>query len=142
MGRRLDELSEEFPTHFCFTGAVVASGITDWIFDIATTDVPVAMESTFGGYYWDNYDLWRQSSPLSYVKNIKTPMLILQGQVDQRVPRSQALQFYHALRDQNIPTRLAIYLGEGHSFENSFAIIDSMNETLDWFKKYEKKGTR
>ncbi len=122
-----------------FKAASVSAGIVDWVSDAATADYSLSTEPNFGGHYWDNYELWRKSSPLSYVSNIKTPTLILQGQVDKRVPRTQAQQFYQALQERKIPTRLALYFGEGHGFANSFAILDALNETLDWFKIHGKQ---
>jgi len=59
-----------------FKAAVVEAGIIEWISDNSTTDVATAMEGCFGGPYWDDYDLYRKASPLSYIENMSTPTLI------------------------------------------------------------------
>jgi dipeptidyl aminopeptidase/acylaminoacyl peptidase len=122
-----------------FKAAVVESGITDWISDIATTDAPVTMEGYFGGAYWDDYELWRKTSPIRYVANIKTPTLILQGGSDDRVPTGQSMQLYNALEARNIPTRLVYYDGQGHGLDSPIATRDAMNEMLTWMKTYGGK---
>lgn len=119
-----------------FRASVVDAGTTDWISDMGTSDNPALIEYVFGGYYWDNYELWRNSSPLSYVANVKTPTLFIHGENDHRVRQTQAQQFYYALKEQKIPTRLVSYKGLGHTLSNPTALIDAMNETMDWFKKY------
>lgn len=119
-----------------FRASVVDAGTTDWISDIGTSDNPALIEYVFGGYYWDNYELWRNSSPLSYVANVKTPTLFIHGENDHRVRQTQAQQFYYALQERKIPTRLVNYKGLGHTLSNPIALIDAMNETMDWFKKY------
>lgn len=119
-----------------FKAAVVSAGIVDWISDIANTDYPTPMETILGGYYWDDYELWRNTSPLSHIDKVKTPVLILQGQADARVEVSQAQQLYHALKWRNIPNRLVSYQREGHGFSGADAIEDVMNEIVEWLGKY------
>lgn len=121
-----------------FKAISISAGIVNWITDVATTDYSTSTESMLGGHYWDNYGLWEKVSPLSYVKHVQTPTLILQGYRDARVPHIQALQFYKALRARKIPTRFVSYLDEEHAYGNSFTIIDAMNEIMDWFKKYSQ----
>lgn len=119
-----------------FKAAVVSAGVVDWISDIGTTDYPTLMEAILGEYYWDNYELWRNSSPLSYINNVKTPVLILQGANDTRVAISQAQQLHKALKWRKIPNRLVSYQREQHGFSSTEVIKDAMSEIMDWFKKY------
>lgn len=119
-----------------FKAASISSGIVDWISHIATTDAPVAMESYFGGVYWDDYKLWRKTDPLSYINNIHTPTLIFHGLQDRRVSPRQAEQIHQALRKKGIPTRLVFYRNEGHDCDGFLAIIDELKELIAWFGKY------
>ncbi|MBI2774398.1 S9 family peptidase, partial [Candidatus Dependentiae bacterium] len=120
-----------------FKAAVVKAGISDWISDIALTDAPQFMESLFGSFYWDNYALYRDSSPLNYVNDIKTPTLILHGLYDERVSFSQAQQLYQALKAKKVPTQLFLYLEQEHGISSPSAVIDSLKEQLKWFEKYK-----
>ena len=119
-----------------FKAASIEAGIVDWISHIATTDGPDAMEAYFGGAYWEDYKLWRESSPLSYVAHIETPALILHGASDIRVPGTQAMQLYSALKEKGTPTRFIYYRGQGHGINDPVAALDAMKEKLKWFKAY------
>ncbi len=120
-----------------FKSAIIDAGVVDWISDNGTTDTPATIEGYFGGAYWENYDLWRETSPIRYVANIKTPTLILQGASDTRVSTTQSMQLYSALKARRIPTRLVFYTGQGHGIESPIGIRDAMNEMLKWMKTYE-----
>jgi dipeptidyl aminopeptidase/acylaminoacyl peptidase len=119
-----------------FKAASIEAGIEDWISHIATTDGPTAMEAYFGGAYWEDYKLWRESSPLNYVNNIETPALILHGKNDMRVPATQAMQLYSALNERGVPTRFIYYKGQGHGINDPLVALDAMKEKLKWFKAY------
>jgi fermentation-respiration switch protein FrsA (DUF1100 family)/Tol biopolymer transport system component len=123
-----------------FKAAIVDAGITDWISDIALTDVSPPWEALLGGAYWDDVELWRKASPIRYVANITTPTLILQGENDKRVPTGQSMQLYSALKSRKIPTRLVYYKGEGHGLDSPVALRDAMNEMLTWMKIYGGKN--
>jgi dipeptidyl aminopeptidase/acylaminoacyl peptidase len=122
-----------------FKAAIVDAGITDWISDIALTDVPPPWEALLGGAYWDDVELWKKASPIRYVANITTPTLILQGENDERVPTNQSMQLYSALKSRKVPTRLVYYKGEGHGLDSPVALRDAMNEMLTWIKTYGRK---
>ncbi len=94
------------------------------------------MEAYFGGAYWEDYKLWRESSPLNYVNNIETPALILHGKNDMRVPATQAMQLYSALNERGVPTRFIYYKGQGHGINDPLVALDAMKEKLKWFKAY------
>ncbi len=122
-----------------FKAAIIEAGIVDWISDNATTDAPPPMEALFGGPYWEDYELWRKTSPIRYVSNMKTPTLIIQGLDDDRVSMTQSMQIYNALKARKIPTRLIYYTGQGHGIGSLVAIRDAMNEMLKWMKAYRGK---
>ena len=122
-----------------FKAAIVVAGPVDWISDSAISDIPTSMEVLLGGAYWENYELWRETSPIRYVSDIETPTLIIQGKEDKRVPTIHSMQLYNALKARSIPTRLVYYLGQKHGFNSSVALRDAMNETLTWMKTYGAK---
>jgi dipeptidyl aminopeptidase/acylaminoacyl peptidase len=123
-----------------FKAAIVDAGMADWISDIATTDAPTPMEALFGGAYWENYELWRKTCPIRYVNSVETPTLIIQGIGDKRVPITQSMQLYSALKARRTPTRLIYYLEQKHSFDSPIAIRDAMKEMLAWMKVYGGKN--
>ena len=83
-------------------------------------------------FTWKN----QKFSPLNYVKNVKTPILLLHGKEDPYVPLGQYIQFYRALKDLSKETELLIFPREGHGFSEKEHIRRNMLETLKWFEKH------
>ncbi|GBD94562.1 prolyl oligopeptidase family protein [bacterium BMS3Abin05] len=92
-------------------------------------------EWEFGGQPW-NSDLYQKWSPSNFVKNFKTPALVITGQKDYRVPYTQSLQFFTALQKMNVPSRLIIFKNDGHwpNYVKSMPLY--YNAHLNWFHKY------
>jgi dipeptidyl aminopeptidase/acylaminoacyl peptidase len=69
------------------------------------------------GPYWDDAAMrtqYRRWSPHLYVRNFRTPMLVLHGELDYRVPYTEGLQLFTALQRRNVPSRLVVFPDEGH----------------------------
>jgi len=81
-------------------------------------------------------DLYRDRSPLAHVSKIKAPLLLLQGENDPRVPRSEADQMIRALRDGKKTFEEHIYPGEGHGFRTRENMIDSLRRATEWFDRH------
>lgn len=87
---------------------------------------------------WDATDLYWDRSPMKYVKNVKTPTMILHGQVDTRVPLAQAQEFYMALKEMNVPVEFVVYPREGHGFNEPRHLVDRVRRYVKFFAKYLK----
>ncbi|HMG33836.1 MAG TPA: S9 family peptidase [Blastocatellia bacterium] len=86
------------------------------------------------GRPWDS-DLYHKLSPSSYVKNFKTPVLVINGERDYRVPYTQGLQFFTALQKVGVPSRLIIYSNAGH-WPSWYEMALYYTAHLEWFQKY------
>ena len=67
-----------------------------------------------GGPPWKNPELYAQWSPHNYVKNFKTPSLIITGELDYRVPYTQSLAYFTDLQLLGIDSRLIVFPNDGH----------------------------
>jgi len=85
---------------------------------------------------WDNSDLYWDRSPMKYVKNVKTPTMILHGQADTRVPLAQAQEFYRALVERNVPVEFVVYPRENHGFTEPRHNLDRIRRYVTFFAKY------
>ncbi|MCP4896114.1 MAG: S9 family peptidase, partial [bacterium] len=81
-----------------FKAAFVRAGISDVATEHALTDEPSYLIGYYGATPYDEPDLYREASPLTWVDRVKTPLLIIHGERDARVPLEQGLRFYDALR--------------------------------------------
>ena len=91
-------------------------------------------EWDLGGQPW-NSDLYEKWSPSNYVKNFKTPCLVISGELDYRVPYTQSLQMFTALQKMNVPSRLIIYPNAGH-WPSWYEMALYYTAHLEWFEKY------
>jgi dipeptidyl aminopeptidase/acylaminoacyl peptidase len=85
---------------------------------------------------WDATELYWDRSPMKYVNNVKTPTMIMHGQVDTRVPIAQAQEFYRALKDRNVPVEFVVYPRENHGFTEPRHQMDRVQRYVRFFGKY------
>jgi dipeptidyl aminopeptidase/acylaminoacyl peptidase len=85
---------------------------------------------------WDARDLYWDRSPMKYVNNVKTPTMIMHGQVDTRVPIAQAQEFYRALKERNVPVEFVVYPRENHGFTEPRHQMDRVRRYVRFFGKY------
>jgi dipeptidyl aminopeptidase/acylaminoacyl peptidase len=88
-----------------------------------------------GGAPWESEDYTRWS-PHLYAENLTTPTLVVTGMLDFRVPYTQSLEFFSALRKQGVPSRLLVFENDGHwpSWVRSMPVY--YNAHLEWFHEY------
>ncbi|HJQ25315.1 MAG TPA: S9 family peptidase [Blastocatellia bacterium] len=86
------------------------------------------------GQPW-NSELYEKWSPSNYVKNFKTPCLVISGERDYRVPYTQSLEMFTALQKMNVPSRLIIYANAGH-WPSWYEMTLYYTAHLEWFQKY------
>ena len=86
------------------------------------------------GQPW-NSTLYEKWSPSNFVKNFKTPCLVITGERDYRVPYTQGLQMFTALQKMNVPSRLIVYSNAGH-WPSWYEMALYYTAHLEWFQKY------
>jgi dipeptidyl aminopeptidase/acylaminoacyl peptidase len=85
---------------------------------------------------WEATDLYWDRSPMKYVRNVKTPTMIMHGQVDTRVPIAQAQEFYMALKEMKVPVEFVVYPRENHGFTEPRHQMDRVRRYVWFFSKY------
>lgn len=90
----------------------------------------------FGASVYDDPAVYAKSSPITFIKGVRTPVLVLVGERDAECPAPQSFEFWHALRTLNVPTELVVYAGEGHLFMDPKNREDMQERTIAWFEKY------
>jgi dipeptidyl aminopeptidase/acylaminoacyl peptidase len=86
------------------------------------------------GQPW-NSSQYEKFAPSNFVKNFKTPALVISGERDFRIPYTQSLQFFTALQKMNVPSKLLIYSEAGH-WPNWYEMALYYTAHLEWFHKY------
>ena len=92
----------------------------------------------FGASVYDDPAAYEKSSPITFIKRVKTPTLVIVGERDAECPAPQSYEFWHALRTLGVSTELVVYPGEGHMFVDFKNRVDMQDRTLAWFETYLK----
>jgi dipeptidyl aminopeptidase/acylaminoacyl peptidase len=96
-------------------------------------------EWEFKGTPWTNKALYERLSPHNYVANFKTPILIIHGELDYRVPIGEGLQLYTAVQRRGVDSKLLIFPDEGHWVLKPLNSRLWHQTVLGWLDKYLKK---
>jgi len=116
-----------------FRAAVAGAGIANWQSYYGQNLIDRWMIPFFGASVYDDPAVYEKSSPIRFIKAVKTPTLVLVGERDAECPAPQSYEFWHALRTLGVPTELVVYAGEGHMFVNPKNRVDAQDRTLGWF---------
>jgi dipeptidyl aminopeptidase/acylaminoacyl peptidase len=119
-----------------FRAVVAGAGISNWQSYYGENLIDQWMIPFFGKSVYDDPAVYAKSSAINFVKQIKTPMLIVVGDRDAECPAPQSFELWHALRAQGVPTSLVVYPNEGHHFDNPAHQRDVLQRALGWFEKY------
>jgi dipeptidyl aminopeptidase/acylaminoacyl peptidase len=119
-----------------FKAAVAGAGIANWQSYYGQNKIDTWMLPFFGASVYDKPEAYSRSSPITYIKKVKTPTLVLHGDRDSEVPTPQGYEFWHALKALNVPTELVIYPDEGHAISKPADQRDIEERLVAWFDRY------
>ncbi|MBS1855636.1 MAG: S9 family peptidase [Acidobacteria bacterium] len=118
-----------------FKAAISGAGMADLATEFGTEARPEGDEWYYGTPY-ENLAGFLKSSPIVFIKNAKTPTLILQGEADTTDPLSQSQMLYRGLKRYNVPVQFVVYPREPHGLRERKHIADRYQRSLDWIARY------
>jgi dipeptidyl aminopeptidase/acylaminoacyl peptidase len=118
-----------------FKAAVAGAGISDWQSYYGENSIDQWMIPYFGASVYDDPAVYAKSSAINFIKQVHTPTLVLVGDRDGECPAPQSYEFWHALRDQHVPTELVVYPNEGHGFSDPAHRRDVVERAVEWFAR-------
>jgi dipeptidyl aminopeptidase/acylaminoacyl peptidase len=121
-----------------FKAVVAGAGIANWQSYYGQNRIDRWMLPFFGASVYDDPAVYAKSSPITFIKNVKTPTLVLHGDRDSEVPTPQGYEFWHALKTLGVPTELVIYENEGHAISAPGHLADIQKRSVEWFDRYLK----
>jgi dipeptidyl aminopeptidase/acylaminoacyl peptidase len=119
-----------------FKAVSVGAGISDWMTYYANTDITPFAPQYLHATPWDDPEIYKKTSPISYLKTAKTPTLIQHGGSDKRVPIANGFELRQALEDKGVPVKMVIYDGFGHPINKPKQQRAVMEENENWFDHY------
>jgi dipeptidyl aminopeptidase/acylaminoacyl peptidase len=118
-----------------FHAAVSGAGIANWQSYYGENLIDQWMIPYFGKSVYDDPAVYAHSSPITYIKYVETPTLVVVGDADEECPAPQSYEFWHALKTKGVKTQLVIYPGEGHRFHKVDDQRDVLRRTIAWFRE-------
>jgi dipeptidyl aminopeptidase/acylaminoacyl peptidase len=115
-----------------FKAVSPGAGLTNLYSMYSTTDIPRYL-AWFFGTPWDFEEMYERLSPIRHVKNVKSPVLIMHGAIDARVPPEQSVEFYQALRDLGKDVTFVRFPRERHGIREPRHQIDRLRRYLFFF---------
>jgi dipeptidyl aminopeptidase/acylaminoacyl peptidase len=119
-----------------FRAAVSGAGLSNWQSYYGQNDIDEWMPPYFGATVYDDPAIYARSAPITFIKNVKTPTLVLVGEHDGECPSPQSREFWYALKTLGVETQLVIYPGEGHVFLKPEHRRDVMERVTKWFDEH------
>ena len=120
---------------------VCHAGCYDWV-SMMATDGYMFFAKELGAFHWDNPARVMKQSPHHYARRYKTPTLVIHGELDYRVPATQALQYYNTLRARGIAARLLYFPDENHWILKPQNSRLWYHEFFAWIKRYAPGGPK
>jgi acylaminoacyl-peptidase len=116
-----------------FRAAASGAGLSDFSAAFGADD---ELEDWLGqwGTPWDSTARYRAQSPMSFIRNVRTPTLFFHGENDWRCPTAESERMYLALRLLGVDSKLAIFKGENHDFDHAASSYpERLRIVMDWF---------
>lgn len=119
-----------------FKAISVGAGISNWVTYYVSTDIHPFTRQYLKATPWQNMEIYRKTSPMTTIRNAKTPTLIQHGELDKRVPIANAYELLQGLQDVGVPAKLVVYKGFGHGITKPKERLAAMWHNWEWFGKY------
>jgi dipeptidyl aminopeptidase/acylaminoacyl peptidase len=119
-----------------FKAVSVGAGISDWVTYYVNTDITPFAPQYLHATPWDDPEIYKKTSPITYIAKAKTPTLIQHGENDRRVPIPNGYELRQALEDRGVPVKMVVYKGFGHGITKPKQQRAVMEENEKWFAKY------
>ena len=127
-------LTARFPERF--RAAVTSRSISNWESWYGSSDAQGLTEFEFGGTPWEQRELYRKLSPISYVEQVTSPTLIIHSEEDWRTPITDGEQWYMALKKRQIPVEFVRYPRSSHGLSRTgepWLLVDRLERKRSWF---------
>jgi dipeptidyl aminopeptidase/acylaminoacyl peptidase len=119
-----------------FRAAVAGAGVSNWQSYYGQNGIDQWLIPYFGASVYDDPAVYARCSPINFIKQVRTPTLVLVGDRDVECPAPQSYEFWRALKRLGIPSQLVVYPNEGHMIAQPAHRRDIARRTVAWLNKY------
>ncbi|HEV2491015.1 MAG TPA: S9 family peptidase [Candidatus Acidoferrales bacterium] len=133
-GGYISMFNTTYSDRFCAVSA--GAGISDWMTYYVNTDITPFTRQYLHATPWKDPDVYKKTSPITYITHAHTPTLIQQGSKDARVPVPDSWELYRGLKDQGVPVKFVLFDGFGHPITKPKQLRQVTEENWEWFAHY------
>jgi dipeptidyl aminopeptidase/acylaminoacyl peptidase len=119
-----------------FAAISVGAGISDWATYYYNTDITPFTINYLGDNPANDPEIYARTSPMTYIKQAKTPTLIQHGELDRRVPTPNGYELRQGIEDRGVKVEMVVYTGYGHGITKPKSQRAVMMHNLAWFNHY------
>ena len=119
-----------------FKVASIGAPVVDLAHQNLTDDIEGFLPSYFKSDPWNDWSIYDNHSPLRFVQNVKTPVLLQHGEADLRVPFTNSVMFYNALRRRGVPVKLLALPRQPHGPTEPRMVMKTMQSNIEWMNHY------
>ncbi|NJL29110.1 MAG: S9 family peptidase [Thermoanaerobaculia bacterium] len=119
-----------------FRAISVGAGISNWTTYYVSTDIHPFTRQYLEATPWDDPEIYARTSPMTFIKQARTPTLIQHGENDRRVPIPNAYELYQGLLDQGVEAKLVVYKGFGHGIDKPKELLAGVTHNWEWFARH------
>jgi dipeptidyl aminopeptidase/acylaminoacyl peptidase len=123
-----------------FAAAVSQRSIADWAGFWYSADFTLFNPTWFSGAPWENPEQFKELSPITYITNVTTPLMLIEGEADLRTPPPMGgEQMFRALKYLHKPTVMVRFPDETHELSRSgkpWHRVERLRHIVGWFDKY------
>ena len=126
-----------------FKAAMMGAGLVDMVSMYGTTDIPGYIGTFYDGMPQldgtlsnKSLEFYRSRSAISYSDKVTTPLLMLHGGSDERVPIGQPMEYLRNLKDRGKTVELVFYPREGHGLSEYYHQLDKMKREYEWISQH------
>lgn len=120
-----------------FKAASMGAGLPNLVSMVTTTDIGEYIVAHLGGEeFWEDYEGYERHSAIYRIANVKTPVQVIHGERDLRVPTTQGQEFYRALQRRGVPTEMIVLPRTPHGPQEPKLLMEVSPIILKWFDKH------
>jgi dipeptidyl aminopeptidase/acylaminoacyl peptidase len=119
-----------------FKAISVGAGIANWVTYYVSTDIHPFTRQYLKATPWTDPAIYAKTSPMTTIRQARTPTLIQHGEFDRRVPTQNAYELFQGIQDQGVPAKLIIYKGFGHGIGKPKEQLAAVWHNWQWFAKH------
>ena len=125
-----------------FKAASIGAPVVELVSQNMTDDIGGFLPSYMQKQPWEDWAVYNEHSPLRYVQNVKTPVLLQHGEADIRVPFSQGVMYYNALKRRGVPVRFLVLPRQPHGPTEPKMVKKVMQTNLAWMQQHLQGGAK